>query len=78
MATDNTQLPQTDDAASADTQEFNPQVVELAQADAAAGGTGTPTAPQAPVIPGVPNGQVAVTAGRPDRGAGTGRSRRDH
>jgi hypothetical protein len=60
MATDNTHVPQADDSAATTAQEFNPEVVQLAQADAAAGGAGTPTTPQAPVIPGVPNGQVTV------------------
>jgi hypothetical protein len=61
MATDNTQLPQSTEPTTSDTHEFNPQVVELAQADAAAGNNIAPTAPQAAVIPGVPNGQVTVT-----------------
>jgi hypothetical protein len=58
MATDNTHLAEATTAAASDHQEFNPEVVQVAAADAA-----TPPAPgqAAPVIPGVPNGEVTVT-----------------
>src|SRR5260221_5641332 len=60
MASDNTSVPQTDDMARSVMQEFNPEVVQLAQADGAAG-SGTPAeAPAVPVIPAVPGGQVQV------------------
>jgi T1SS-143 domain-containing protein len=60
MATDNTHVPQGEDMSNAAGQEFNPEVVQVAQADAGAG-QGAPTGqPQAPVIPGAPNGEVHV------------------
>ncbi|HVJ42677.1 MAG TPA: hypothetical protein VM639_14335, partial [Dongiaceae bacterium] len=59
MATDNTHVPQTEDMGNSAAQEFNPEVVQVAQADGApAGGQGAPAG--APVIPGVPNGEVHV------------------
>jgi hypothetical protein len=58
MATDNTHLPQTDDAGTSMAQEFNPEVVQLAQADTTA--PGAPAGTQAPVIPGAPNGEVKI------------------
>jgi VCBS repeat-containing protein len=64
MATDNTHVPQREEATTSPAQEYNPQVVEWAQADALAGGTGAPAANQAgnqaPVIPAAPNGEVKI------------------
>jgi uncharacterized protein YegL len=60
MATDNTHVPQNDDTATMTAQEFNPEVVQLAENTAPAGGAGNAAAPQGPVIPGAPNGQVTV------------------
>jgi hypothetical protein len=60
MATDNTQVQQGDDTATTIAQEFNPEVVQLAENTAPAGGAGNAAAPQGPVIPGAPNGQVTV------------------
>jgi len=64
MATDNTHVPQSEDMGNAAAQEFNPEVVQVAQADAAGTG-GQPAGQQAgpgagPVIPGAPNGEVHV------------------
>src|SRR5215475_1447800 len=58
MATDNTHVPQTEDMSNAAGQEFNPEVVQVAQADAGQGAANGQ--PQAPVIPGSPNGEVHI------------------
>src|SRR5260221_5061522 len=60
MATDNTNLPQATHEPEVENREFNPEVVQLAQADGMAG-NGTPAgAPTIPVVLGMPNGQVTV------------------
>src|SRR5215813_9921040 len=62
MATDNTHVPQVEDMGNTAAQEFNPEVVQVAQADG--GGQGAPAgnvqANNAQVIPGAPNGEVHV------------------
>ncbi|TXG95796.1 MAG: hypothetical protein E6R08_10920 [Nevskiaceae bacterium] len=60
MATDSTNVPQTEASAGNDHQEFNPENIQLAQANT--GGAQQPAAGAAPQadIPGVPNGSVNV------------------